>query len=736
MKKQPTHPPVHSRIEHEYTPITTSFLEPFERKYISPLARFVPQFIGARYFVLIMFLWSLGVLFAGYMARFDIRWLWLHAVFIVLHIITDYINDLIIRIRKTGLTRWHYYMGQFMDYLFLCSVLIGYSFITTYEYKYLMFYTLTIFGAYMVNSFLTIATTKKLRTSYLGIGFTEVRLLFIVINIFLIIFGQVYFVNLLPLLFLGAIGGLFYVVYKTQKDIWELDVGRKQRMFTFSQRLRFAIGAGILVVVIAGMSFYATVTNPFHPWTVYQPPHQTKVVDETIVLKDAGDLVARQDVLNAAVAYFKAPFHILIGSIFHEEPIEGNTADEIIATIHQQKYDPQENPFIVTGGHFSMLYVRNLGVFYHPVLDPYTPLSEQDWENRQRVYLQTAAYALDSLSQCGEPYTTLVTTGVSSVACINIYHYPSDSVYGLLYSLQALQTADPIRQQYYPTQPKPAFDLQTGLAARNLVATHREELGQLVDRYLETVTDPQTGLVRKDLALSSAKDASVRQSAFYDNVVLWKTRQLATDLGIRRFTQDDQDEMKQTILDRFWDEDEGIFYEDLSDESINQKLYSSDWLAVLFTGFLSPHNPDELRYFTRNVDYINQEQIDEPFPIKYQQNNRNHRDVWLIRIFAPAYGGSSIWSLWGMEYIKLLALLHEVTGEERYLIQAEDHLQSYRDNIQTYSGFPEVYDSTGSIMDEPFYNSVLSTSWVVNFEQAQQLIQRQNPPEQSVHDSQ
>lgn len=711
--------------EREFTPITTSFFEPIERKYVTPLVKLIPEFIGARYLVLIMSVWTLGVLAAGYMSRFDIQWLWLHSVFILLHIVTDYLNDLVIRVRKTGLTRWNYYMGQFLDYLFLCGVLIGYSFIATTGYTHLMFYTLAIFGAFMVNSFLTFATTDKLRTSYLSIGFTEVRALFIIINTFLIFAGRVYFANVLPLIFIFSAAGLLYVMYKTQKEIWEIDVGKPQRMFTVTQRLRIGIGLGIFGLVIALMSIYAYVTNPFHAWTIYRPPHTTEVVNDTVVLKNSGELVARQDLLSAGIAYFKAPFHILIGSIFPEEPVEGETAQEIIETIHETKYDPQKNPFIVTGGHFSMLYVRNLGVFYHPLVDPHTALNQEDWENRQRVYLQTAAYALDSLSQCGKPYTTLVTTGITSVSCINIYHYPSDTMYGLLYSLYSLQTTEEIKSIYHRNEPESEYSLQTVTTAKNLVATNKDELRSLVDSYYNTVYDTETGLVRTDLAMSSAKDASLRESAFYDNVILWRTMDLSTKLGIREFTQQERDELKQRILKAFWDEEEGIFYEDLSDESREQKLYSSDWLAVLFTGFLDPHNPEELPYFTRNVAYINKEQIDEPFPIKYQQNNRNHRDVLLVRIFAPAYGGSSIWSLWGMEYIKLLGLLAEITGEDTYQFQGDDHISAYRQNIQTYSGFPEVYDSTGAIMDETFYNSVLSTSWVVNFEQADVILERE-----------
>lgn len=711
-------------IEKTFTQTGTSLLEPLERRYVTPLVKFIPPFIGARYIVLIMILWSIGALLSGYLARFDIRWLWLNSAFILLHIITDYGNDLMIRMRKTGLTRWNYYMGQFLDYLFLFSVLIGYSFITTYSHKHLMFYTLAICGSFMVNSFLTFATTGILRTSYLKIGFTEVRLIFIIINIFLIIAGKVYFSSILPFIFIFSFIGLLYVIYKTQKNIWEIDVGKKQRMFTMTQRTKIAIGIGIFLFFFILLSIYAYFTDPFTPWTVYRSPHKTAVVNGEIVLKNTGELVAGQDLLSIGIAYFKAPFHIVAAALVPEKPVEGNTAEEIVRAIHKIKYDPEKNPFLVTGGHFNMLYVHNLGVFFHPILDPYTALDAKDWENRQRVYLQTVAYALESFSKCGKPYRTLVTTGVTSVSCVNIHHYPAEAMYGLLYGLHTLQTTEEIKAIYHRNEPPAPYKLKTVTTTKNLLATYKDELRNLLDMHIEKVYDKKTGLVKTDIAMSSAKDAPVRQSAFYDNVALWKTMDLANKLQIKQYSQKELDDLKQRILNAFWDEEEGIFYEDLSQEAKEQKLYSSDWLGALFMGFLDPYNPAELKYFTRNVDYINKEEIDEPFPIKYQQDNRDHRNVLVVQMFAPEYGGSAIWSLWGNEYIKLLALLYDVTGDETYLYQAKEHHNAYRRNIETYSGFPEVYDSTGKIMDEPLYNSVLTTSWIANYDQEKVLIER------------
>jgi hypothetical protein len=43
--------------------------------------------------------------------------------------VTDHYDGKIGKYRNTGLVRWGYYMDHLLDYVFLCSIIIGYAFI-------------------------------------------------------------------------------------------------------------------------------------------------------------------------------------------------------------------------------------------------------------------------------------------------------------------------------------------------------------------------------------------------------------------------------------------------------------------------------------------------------------------------------------------------------------------------------------------------------------------------------
>lgn len=80
----------------------------------------------------------------------------------------------------------------------------------------------------MVNSFLSFAATNEFEISYLKIGPTEIRILFIIINTLYIFFGKTYLFFALPLSFALTVIGLIVVVYKTQKRLWEIDMKNKE----------------------------------------------------------------------------------------------------------------------------------------------------------------------------------------------------------------------------------------------------------------------------------------------------------------------------------------------------------------------------------------------------------------------------------------------------------------------------------------------------------------------------
>ncbi len=475
----------------------------------------------------------------------------------------------------------------------------------------------------------------------------------------------------------------------------------------------------ILFGGLVAASLVATyVTNPFSKFSIIRLPFRIRLdqkVHETIDRSEK--LKVKNQWYWRWFAMYQSGLYILTTRYFHSPASHGKTVRSIIADIHTLRYDPNKL-LLISGDHFNGLFVRNLGVFYYPMLDPSLPSTDKDWQNRQTVYLQTVAYALGVFAKSPRLTTTIVSMGPLSATCVNFYAYPSDSLFGILYALATLlgkQTAAPL---HYNPKVK---TLDTKIAASRLVMQYKGILSKLYDDYTATVFDETTGLIDRRIHLSGAKDITRRQSAFYDNVVYWKTTQLAMTLGIIPYDQKFLDGMKRTIIKTFWIDEKGYFLEDLSDEGKANDYYSSDWLIVLSTGFLDIFDKRESPYYVRSIAHIQKHRIDRPFAIKYQQDTRAHRQFLPVRLAVASYGGDAIWSFWGMEYIKALTLLYKKTGDSTYKKSAKYHIEKYEQKMLEYSGFPEVYDPDGKLLQTPFYRSIRQTGWVIGFEQARAM---------------
>ncbi|NTU73613.1 hypothetical protein HGB07_05620, partial [Candidatus Roizmanbacteria bacterium] len=170
--------------------VGTSLFVHMERWLVEKYTPLIPPWLETYHLTLLTLIWSTAIILFSYLAKTNIHWLWAVSIMIVLQYLSDLFDGAVGRYRKTGLIKWGYYMDHFLDYIFLCSILIGYSFLVDDHYKYLLFFTLTVLGAFMVNSFLMFGVTNEFKITYLKIGPTEVRLLFIVINTLLVIFGK------------------------------------------------------------------------------------------------------------------------------------------------------------------------------------------------------------------------------------------------------------------------------------------------------------------------------------------------------------------------------------------------------------------------------------------------------------------------------------------------------------------------------------------------------------------
>ncbi len=209
-------------------PIRSLLAKP-EKKFINYVVPRFPKMIEGYHLTLTTILWSAGVIISGYLAKQDLQWLWLASGMLFMQWFSDSLDGALGRYRDTGIPKWGFYMDHFLDYIFMCSILIGYAVLFEDIYRNLIFILVPIFGAFMMNSYLSFAATNEFKITFLGTGPTEVRLWIIIFNTAIIIFGTGFLKAMLPFIPYVAIIFLVIVVHNTQKYIWKIDMKDKEQ---------------------------------------------------------------------------------------------------------------------------------------------------------------------------------------------------------------------------------------------------------------------------------------------------------------------------------------------------------------------------------------------------------------------------------------------------------------------------------------------------------------------------
>lgn len=202
-------------------------IEPSIRRALTPL---IPRGVETYHLTFSTLIWALLVLLCGWLARYaGIEWMWAVSGLIVLQHITDMLDGEVGKQRNTGLVRWGYYMDHFVDYVFLSAVLFSYFFILPPRFYFVPFWGFAVVGGFMVQEYLAFATTHKFRISYFDIASSsELRYVIVILNILLILFGVGVFVVSLSIVIGLLILGLCAVVYRTQKEIWGIDMKERR----------------------------------------------------------------------------------------------------------------------------------------------------------------------------------------------------------------------------------------------------------------------------------------------------------------------------------------------------------------------------------------------------------------------------------------------------------------------------------------------------------------------------
>jgi phosphatidylglycerophosphate synthase len=205
-----------------------SLLAKYERKLIdSNLSRF-PNWIQGYHMTVMTIPLSIGVIIFGYLAKGNFSWLWLSSLMLFLQWFTDSFDGALGKFRDTGIPKWGFFMDHFLDFVFMSSILIGYSFLVEGLNKQIVLLLIPVFGCFMVSSYLAFGATNEFKITYLWVGPTEVRVWFFILNCLIIKFGTDFIEKVLVYILILSIIFLCIVVYRTQKYIWNIDMKDKK----------------------------------------------------------------------------------------------------------------------------------------------------------------------------------------------------------------------------------------------------------------------------------------------------------------------------------------------------------------------------------------------------------------------------------------------------------------------------------------------------------------------------
>lgn len=205
-----------------------TLLAKYERRFIDKNVSKFPKWIEGYHLTLMTIPLSAGLIVFGYLARGNLHWLWLSSLMLFLQWFTDSFDGALGRFRDTGIPKWGFFMDHFLDFVFMCSIFIGYSFLAEGLGGQIILLLIPVFGCFMVSSYLAFGATNEFKITFLSAGPTEIRFWFVVLNCLIIIFGTGFIEKILIYILILAVAFLCFVVYRTQKYIWNIDMQNKK----------------------------------------------------------------------------------------------------------------------------------------------------------------------------------------------------------------------------------------------------------------------------------------------------------------------------------------------------------------------------------------------------------------------------------------------------------------------------------------------------------------------------
>lgn len=165
----------------------TGWLEPLERPTLATLASKMPAWVTPDTLTGIGFAGSL-VTFGGYaLASQNPKWLWVASAGLLVNWFGDSLDGTLARYRKIERPRYGYFLDNAIDLVMQFLLAAGIA-LSGYIRSDLSFVALSIFLMMSVLSLLRANTSGVFQLSYGGIGPTEMRAMFIILNVVMYFF--------------------------------------------------------------------------------------------------------------------------------------------------------------------------------------------------------------------------------------------------------------------------------------------------------------------------------------------------------------------------------------------------------------------------------------------------------------------------------------------------------------------------------------------------------------------
>jgi len=291
--------------------------------------------------------------------------------------------------------------------------------------------------------------------------------------------------------------------------------------------------------------------------------------------------------------------------------------------------------FAGSAGHFRQFWTRDLAMC--------TPALCR-LGMRDRV-IQSWEWGLSRFEAAGRITTTIFARRFPR----DVYDYACDSVPMLLHALQAA-------------------------GAEHLIRRHRELLSREVEKYYETVFDPELGLARTDGYFSGPRDCMTGRSTVFANTMIALLGRLVDRAdGLPR--PHAGHDMARAMLQHYWN---GEGFRD----SLDRTIPSGD--ANVWPFFYGVFEDREM--WRRAFTMLEAKGFTEPVPMRYFEKRLPEAELPVPRLFTPNYQGDPSWTQLGPAY---LHLLREVDRPKM-----EHHRGKMAALIERDRNYLELYDTT------------------------------------------